>query len=249
MKTELCLIICFITGVLIFYLLKQSCGCGVIEGHGGSGTETVQGDGGETPTVLPLCTSTPNIVLEDGRIYDFNNISNWYPNLDIQSSNMNMVVACLKAQCENKEGGYNFYQYNDTLVNSDGIEQGILTLSSAGFRGTDGQYIACKQASGWVNDSEGDDDTTPTMEVCVADMTKFDGVNWNPDGTPPTFGIFDALYHTTNDDGTNLLDRYNAVQGVTGPQGHGDHWCDQMYTNGECKLDYCKLDTLPVGGG
>jgi len=35
MKTELCLIICFITGVLIFYLLKQSCGCGSIEGNGG----------------------------------------------------------------------------------------------------------------------------------------------------------------------------------------------------------------------
>ena len=33
MKTELCLVICFFVGVLLFYLLKQSCGCGaVVEG-------------------------------------------------------------------------------------------------------------------------------------------------------------------------------------------------------------------------
>ena len=33
MKTELCLIICFFVGVLVFYLLKQSCGCKVVEGQ------------------------------------------------------------------------------------------------------------------------------------------------------------------------------------------------------------------------
>ena len=248
MKTELCLIICFITGVLIFYLLKQSCGCGAMEGNGGSGTGTVQDD--DDGDTLTDCSSTPNIVLEDGHVYDYNNTSEWYPNLEIQSSDdVDQLVACLKAQCGNKEG-YNFYQYNDTWVNSNGIEKGILTGTGA-LRGTDGRYIACRPASGWVNDSEGDD-TTPTMEVCVADMTKFDwGPTWNPHGNPPTFGNFDPLYNSLlNDDGTNLLDRYNDVQGISGPQGHADHWCSQMYTKNEhCRSDLCKLDTVTVGGG
>ena len=34
MKTEMCLVICFLVGVLVFYLLKQSCGCAaVVEGQ------------------------------------------------------------------------------------------------------------------------------------------------------------------------------------------------------------------------
>jgi hypothetical protein len=34
MNTELCLVICFFVGVLVFFLLKQSCGCGaVVEGQ------------------------------------------------------------------------------------------------------------------------------------------------------------------------------------------------------------------------
>ena len=34
MKTEMCLVICFLVGVLVFYLLKQSCGCSaVVEGQ------------------------------------------------------------------------------------------------------------------------------------------------------------------------------------------------------------------------
>ena len=34
MKTEMFLVICFLVGVLIFYLLKQSCGCSaVVEGN------------------------------------------------------------------------------------------------------------------------------------------------------------------------------------------------------------------------
>ena len=32
MNRELCLVICFFVGVLVFYLLKQSCGCNVVEG-------------------------------------------------------------------------------------------------------------------------------------------------------------------------------------------------------------------------
>ena len=32
MNRELCLVICFIVGVLAFYLLKQSCGCKTVEG-------------------------------------------------------------------------------------------------------------------------------------------------------------------------------------------------------------------------
>ena len=33
MNREICLIICFLVGVLLFYLLRSSCGCGdVVEG-------------------------------------------------------------------------------------------------------------------------------------------------------------------------------------------------------------------------
>jgi hypothetical protein len=39
MNQELCLVICFFVGVLIFYLLKKSCGCGaVVEGLECAGT-------------------------------------------------------------------------------------------------------------------------------------------------------------------------------------------------------------------
>jgi hypothetical protein len=33
MKMEMCLVICFLVGVLVFYLLKQSCGCKTVEGQ------------------------------------------------------------------------------------------------------------------------------------------------------------------------------------------------------------------------
>ena len=34
MKTEMCLVVCFLVGVLVFYLLKQGCGCAaVVEGQ------------------------------------------------------------------------------------------------------------------------------------------------------------------------------------------------------------------------
>ncbi len=32
MNRELCLLICFFVGIAVFYLLKQSCGCNVVEG-------------------------------------------------------------------------------------------------------------------------------------------------------------------------------------------------------------------------
>jgi len=32
MNRNLCLVICFIIGVILFYLLKQSCGCSEVEG-------------------------------------------------------------------------------------------------------------------------------------------------------------------------------------------------------------------------
>ena len=33
MNSEMCLVICFLVGILLFYLLKQSCGCSaVVEG-------------------------------------------------------------------------------------------------------------------------------------------------------------------------------------------------------------------------
>ena len=32
MNRNLCLVICFFVGIIIFYLLNQSCGCNVVEG-------------------------------------------------------------------------------------------------------------------------------------------------------------------------------------------------------------------------
>ena len=71
MKTEMCLVICFLVGVLVFYLLKQSCGCKVVEGQittnildaAGSMTDAVvQGAEGEIQNVL----ETVEDVSQDG---------------------------------------------------------------------------------------------------------------------------------------------------------------------------------------
>ncbi len=61
MKTEICLVICFLVGVLVFYLLKQSCGCAVVEGGGylaAIAQELVASQGGNTDPGDPGCCTT-----------------------------------------------------------------------------------------------------------------------------------------------------------------------------------------------
>ena len=56
MKTELCLVICFFVGVLIFYLLKQSCGCDtVVEGGGTNNNNNNSSDNSSSSNNIGPC--------------------------------------------------------------------------------------------------------------------------------------------------------------------------------------------------